>query len=573
MHSTSTNGIAKQPMRRIYTAIAAIVMLCAACTEDRTTITGFDADLNTIEAEAAGGQYSVVIRSDREWTAVTDVPWVMVSPANGRGEVRCYVKIDSTLVNEPRTSNIRFSADGELLQTMSITQKGYGRNITPCDSVVEIAASASRTKRHIDLAVSANVEFTVATEYDSDAEWLDIEDHTLTLDRGARPRTTHIGVNWKMNSEPQERVAVLHLAAANGEPLDSPVTITLRQQAAPLIEDNRQGDSLAVVTIYEKMECWSEGAISTTEGMHRWDCVRLWEASDRALPSPDAVGRVRDLDLSYFNTDEGIPAEIKHLKYLETLSLYGNVNTMLKSIDMGEEVCTLQHLKALRIAAFGLVSLPANFADLGDTLEELDLNSNNFTSIPEVLTADNFPKLVSLDMTSNRRSAINDLRKATDSDEGIGIHIDMNNDTQIRRLLLWDNLEELSLSFNYIEGSLPDFKVGEEGVRAYTMDDFKERGDSLNWAVESGLARVLPNAKVLRLNLNFMSGKLPDWLLYHPRLMEWSAQSLIYTQQNDGIDSRGVRAGFDNEPTSAEYYFEKYPLLRGRFEFNEIEEE
>lgn len=114
-------------------------------------------------------------------------------------------------------------------------------------------------------------------------------------------------------------------------------------------------------------------------------------ADDESLPSPEAVGRVRDLDLSYFNTEEGIPYEIKYLKYLETLSLFGNVNTMLKSIDMGEEICELEYLKALRVGAFGLSSLPKNFAKLGDTLEILDLNSNNFDRLPSVISEDNFP--------------------------------------------------------------------------------------------------------------------------------------------------------------------------------------
>ena len=55
--------------------------------------------------------------------------------------------------------------------------------------------------------------------------------------------------------------------------------------------------------------------------------------------------------------------------------------------------------------------------------------------------------------------------------------------------------------------------------------------------------------------------------------MEWSAESLIYVQQEGAIDSNGNRVGFSNEPTSREYYFEVYPLMRGRFEFNdEIEE-
>ena len=546
-------------------AVASVVLI--GCVNDNTSIPAFEADNGVIEARAEGGEYTLAIRSSKEWMAISDVPWVMISPANGRGNVECIIKIDSTLVNDSRETEIRFSSAGEILQEVAITQEGYAKMVKPAKSEHSIAASASRTERWFDIEVSANVPFDVNTEYTTDAEWLTVKEHTLTLDRGARPRDTHIRVEWKMNPEPKERIARLHLT---GQGMDMPTTIVVRQKAAPLIEDNRQGDSLAVVTIFEKMECWSDNGISTTEGMHRWDCVRLWEATDRSLPEPEAIGRVRDLDLSYFNTEEGIPQEIRYLKYLETLSLFGNVNTMLKSIDMGEEICDLEYLKDLRVAAYGLVSLPENFARLGDTLETLDLNSNNFNALPEVLTPENFPKLKSLNLASNRRASLSDLRKReTANDNGIGLYTNTADEDVVRELFLWEELEELTLSYNYIEGALPDFKVGDEGVRAYTMEDIAERGDTLLWAVENNLPRILPNARVLKINLNFFSGEIPDWLLYHPRLLEWAAEVLVYPQQENGIDSNGTVVGFTNEPSSTEPYFERYPLMRGRFEFND----
>ncbi|MBP3547164.1 MAG: leucine-rich repeat domain-containing protein [Alistipes sp.] len=550
----------------LLSSITALGMLWG-CVEDNAITPGFETDSASIEARPEGGEFTLRIESSKEWMAISDVPWVMISPANGRGSVECIIKIDSTLVNDSRTTDIRFSSAGEILREVAVTQEGYARSIVSKEESHEIAASATRADRWFEIEVNSNVEFDVTAEYDSDDEWLKVGDHTLTLDRGARPRDTRIKVEWKMNPEPRERVAKLHLS---GEGIEEPTTVVIRQLAAPLIEDNRQGDSLAVVTIFEKLECWSDNGISTTEGMHRWDCVRLWEATDEALPAPEAVGRVRDLDLSYFNTEEGIPQEIRYLKYLETLSLFGNVNTMLKSIEMGEEICDLEYLKGLRIAAYGIVSLPRNFARLGDTLETLDLNSNNLNVIPEVLTPENFPHLKSLNLASNRRASISDLRKAESANEdGIGLHTNTNEEEALRRLLLWEALEELTLSYNYIEGPLPDFKAGEEGVRAYTAADVAERGDTLLWAVESGLPRILPNARVLRINLNFLSGTLPDWLLYHPRLLEWVPEILVYPQQENGVDTEGDVVGFDNEPTSPEYYFEKYPLMRGRFEFND----
>ena len=541
--------------------VAALVM--GSCQNDTTeTIKGFESDSSEIKAKASGGEHSILIRSEKEWTAQADVPWVMISPANGRGEVKCIVKVDSTLINDERTTTVRFMSAGQILKEIAITQDGFKHAITPDTDLVIINASDIRANRWVEFDVESNVEFDVV----SDAEWIVVDDVELTLDRGARPRKARIHLDWKMNSDPEVRETTLSFIPKSGETLDKPATIKIRQQAGPKIEDNRQGDSLAVVTIYNKMECWVDGVILTDESMDNWECLRLWKADDETLPCKEAIGRVRDLDLSYFNTEDDIPTEIKHLKYLETLSLYGNVNAMLKDIHLCAEVATLDYLKDLRIAAMGLVSLPENFADLGDTLESLDLNSNNLSEIPEVLSAENFPKLVSLDLAGNRRAAASDLRAISGD---AGIHINMRNNDAVRRLLTWERLEELGLSYNYIEGALPDFKDGESGIRAYTAEDMINRGDTLNWAVENQLPRVLPNVRSLRINLNFMTGELPDWLLYHPNLMEWGSEVLVYPQQEKGYDSEGNLVGFTNTPTSSEYYFEAYPLYRSRYEFKD----
>lgn len=538
-----------------------MLLSVASCHEEPElpVFEGLEMDNTQIEAEARGGKHSIVIRSEGEWTVQSEAPWVMVSPANGRGQTECTIQIDSTLTYDERSTKIRFMSAGNILNTLNVKQQGFEPSIKPQNSTVTIDAYKKRDERWVEVEISANVEFTAST----DAEWLNINDHTLSLDRGARPRSTRLRLDWKMNSNPATRQATITLQPNS---IGQASTITICQAAGPLIEDNRAGDSLAVVTIYNKMECWAENVISDKTPMTRWECLRLWDADDESLPSPEAIGRVRDLDMSYFNTDDGIPVEVKHLKYLETLSFFGNVNTMLKSIDLCPEIATLAYLKALRIGAMGLVSLPDNFAELGDTLEELDLNSNNFNSLHKSITKANFPHLRSLNLTANRRSSVSDLRSAS----GIGLQLDSKT---LESLLLWDELEELALSYNYIEGTLPDFRVGENGVKAYSAEDVLELGDTLNYAVENSLPRILPNMRSLRLNLNFLSGKLPDWLLYHPRLMEWGAETLIYTQQEKGIDSNGDEVGFTNVPISQEYYFEAYPLLRDRYEFNDTIEE
>lgn len=558
-------------MKKFYILLMAGALL-SACSKDETT-TIFNSDMSNIEAQAVGGEYQVKISSNREWVAKANAPWVMVSPANGRGDVKCTIKIDSALMNEARETKVSITSMGEELKSINIKQEGFPRSIKVADSEVHIAASDLYANRWVELDVETNVEFNI----ENAPAWVVVErDYELNLDRGARPRKTRIHFDWKMNSSDKERTATLNLVPKEGEALATPATITIRQAAGPRIEDNRQGDSIAVISICEKMECWSDNGISTNKGMQTWECLRLWQASDAGLPAPEAIGRVRDLDISYFNTEEGVPEEIKHLKYLETLSLYGNVNTMIKSIDLCPEVATLAFLKDLRIAAMGLVSLPDNFADLGDTLESLDLNSNNLNEIPEVINRENFPHLRTLDLTGNHRASITDLRKRSSAGEnGIGLHVNMQKSDAIRKLLLWEELEALGLSYNFIEGELPDFedeaKNGIDGVRAYEYSDIE--GDTLKWAVENKLPRILPNMKALRINLNFMTGELPRWLLYHPYLMEWGAEVLIYPQLEKAIDSYGNNVGFDNVPTNYEYYFEAYPDYRGRYEFNDEMEE
>ena len=549
-------------MKKLYYYIPLLFgVLLYACKNDVPTIEGFEADTSCIEAEAVGGEYYVTIRSQKEWVALVEEPWVMVSPANGRGETRCSIKIDSALMDTERNANIVINSLFEEPQMIAITQKGFEKAITPEKSSIEIAASAIRADRWVEFDVTTNVEFKIK----GNANWIEVEeDYELNLDRGMRPRKTRVRLDWKMNSESKERTETLRFVSDDADMLEL-ATVEVRQAAGPLIEDNRAGDSLAVVTIFEKLECWGENGISATENMSRWDCVRLWEATDKSLPEPEAVGRVRDLDLNYFNTEDGVPVEVKHLKYLETLSLFGNVNTMLKSIDLCEEVATLNYLKDLRIAAFGLVSLPANFVLLGDTLESLDLNSNNFNEIPEVITKANFPHLKRLNLSSNRRASITDLRKRESANEkGIGIYTNMDKSDVVRNLFLWEELEELALSYNYIEGRLPDFKE----MPTYSEADVKEYGDTVNWAV-GNVPRILPNMRSLKINLNFMSGDLPDWLIYHPRFLEWGPEVLIFPQQEKSVDSDGKSVGFNQVPTSFEFYFEKYPLYRGRYEFNE----
>ena len=77
------------------------------------------------------------------------------------------------------------------------------------------------------------------------------------------------------------------------------------------MRDNRSGDSLAIITINEKIQ--SMMSFDTSENMQNWDNVTLWEATDKDIPE-GAVGRVRSVKFSLFNLQEGemLPKEIRY---------------------------------------------------------------------------------------------------------------------------------------------------------------------------------------------------------------------------------------------------------------------
>ncbi len=568
-------------MKKIIILFAVITALFASCREEDANGVSFAIDKQEgIYAAPEGCTESLQVTSTIEWTASANEPWVSISPANGIGSTKCSVLIDSTLSNGVREAKLIFETAENDRYTVRVLQSGYGKFISLEDTVKTIdAATNSISERYFEIEVSSNVAYQIEP-VDADGNkvpWLTPKTVEVkpNLDRPSRPRSTKVRFDWKINSETVERVAFVHFLPLNGTDVDAKkATLTLTQKAAAVIPDSRLGDSLAIVTIINRLQLLSPW--DTSENMQYWDNVTLWRSTDKDLPCPDAVGRVRKASFMMSNTKEGIPYEIRYLKYIETLNIYSNVNTMLLSIELGDELYNLDYLKHLQIGAFGLVSLSENFVKYKtNKLESLDLNSNNFKEVPPMLTPENFPNLKKLDLLACRRWTLSDLRKKDDDvryENGIGLYFksDVKGDNDLRRLLLWENLEELRLSNNYIEGQIPDFEVGVDGVVAWNDADVTAwGGDTIVNLAKEKKPKILPKMKRLTLNLNFFTGKLPDWVLYHPRLLDWFPESLIYMQQVNAYDSEGKSAKFDNEPTNYEYYFEFFPGYREKYEIKE----
>lgn len=466
-----------KPLFKIYLYLFAGLLFIAACNDsDEEGITGFTIDTQEVTLGAIGGMEPVKVASGTKWVAKVNQPWVKVMPANGVGSTNCEIVVDSTLSNDVRHAVVTFVPEGQPKQELKIHQTGYGKMIGLDKYEVEVANMANDDKRYFDISVTTNVKFKV--EYSQAiGSWVTTNNRTpdVFLDYGARPRTLKMRFKWDMNTDPQERIASIKFLPVNAEDeLEKEVTLTVKQEAAPEITDDRRGDSIAIVIASTKMRSMMNWDAS--ERLDYWLGVTVWERTDKDV-TPEKIGRVRSVEFRLLNTKEVLPVEIGKIKYLETLVIYGNTNTSLlpSPYRIGNALAELKYLKNLTISALGITTIDKNeLKEPCKVLRTLDVSGNNFTSIPYDLTPTNYPELLNLSLTGNRRySSITDL--STETRDNPGLRIDASS-SSFKNLLKWEKLKSLSLSYNLIYGQLPTFINSyngslEYGVSAYTDED------------------------------------------------------------------------------------------------------
>lgn len=635
-------------MNKLTLGIVLAAGLFTACSDkdDVDIPGGLALDKEEIAIGPQGGTEQIAIAASQDWVANTSEPWLMLSPANGVGSVEGTIKVDSTLSNTLRSTEISFQGANGQSRKLTITQFGYGKQIFLKDPVVEIENSDSYDNRAFESLISANVECKIGKiEYSFEGDMTDAEkaeneseregwllnskdEDKLTgtnlgivLDRKARPRSVKFKFRWAMNVVPAVRVAKVHLVPvkaedelvdADGKPIDD-VILTVRQKAAPKIEDNRAGDSLSVIMINQKL-----GSIATfdsSDNMRNWSGVTLWEATDDFVKThPEALGRVRSVKFSMFNLKSGetLPKEVGNLKFLESFSVAANENNQIREVELGDEICSLKYLKNLTVQAYGLTQLPANFVKLGESLETLNLVSNNFnklSDITNIVNEKNFPKLRNLILYAQRRTDVVTNIASLGEKNASGVYVYNNYpiglygkvnagsaDRQaLLKLLTWDKLNTLELSYCFLEGELPTDDEMTEALEAagkatrYSRADFSTNkadyldklvGDTCKWLLSGWdnpvtckhkdgsvvyedvyplqVPRVLPNCRQLSLNLNFLTGAVPKWILYHPHLVEWTPSIMIFNQQPKGKNSDGAAVGFSNmteDSFSFDYFY------------------
>lgn len=564
----------------IATSLLAAAALLAACSTADESV-AFGTDTNSISIDAVGGTKKIKVSANENWVAISNVPWITVSPANGYKSTECSLNIDSAITNTVRNGVVRIVKTGNSAeyQEIRIEQKGFDYAITLDEPTVNIENYASLDKRYFDVKVRTNVDFDVKVP-DDKTSWVKFDRYDVALDHGLRPREVTIRFNWGINSgdERSAEVSFVPTSESNvtSEMLARNDKLTIEQSAAePITPNSREGDSVALLSIARTLEVWASSWESSGEKMDNWAGVTLWEEGMEGYVD-SLKGRVKAARFYTFSIKEGIPFEVKYLTAAEELEFYSNVNTFQLSLSTGPYICELSQLKRLTIGAYGLTELDENFTNLRN-LEYLDLSSNNFEKIPDIINPTNFPKLHVLRMANNQRRLVYDLSNNIATNFG-GLYQHTKYDSNMGSfgefpswLFKWEpgevttsegeqtvtGLDTLILSVNYLQGPIPDFK-DDESIPVYT-----EAPDSLKDAagecilVKNRIKRVMPQLRMLALNLNRMTGALPDWVLYHPALDWWDPFTLLFNQE--GKDEQGNLAGFSNEPANMDYYYQAYP--------------
>lgn len=522
-------------MRRMI-AFLLIAVVAVSCVDPNPDI-AFGVDTDSISVGPAGGKREINVSSSGNWVAMTESPWISVSPANGRGSVECTVSIDSTLVTGQRTGTVRIhNLDTDENRDFSIVQDGFEYQIVLDNSHVSVEEYADYDSRYFEVKVKSNVDFDVMLPEDAE-KWLSYSRTDLVLDRGARPREAKVRFDWRVNSRDTERIADIVFRPKEDVQMGRHDGLKVVQKAAmPIPADTPAGDSLALLAINRALNGFIEW--ETSDRMEHWNNVYVWKDGPNK-------GRVRSVQFFMFKTQEELPYEVQFLTAAEEISFYSNANHFLLNLDTGEAITKLVNLKRLTIGAYGLTSLHPDFKNL-KSLEYLDLSSNHFQTIPDVLTPENYPNLHALVMNACQRYTIYDL--SNDDRENIAGLVDEPRFPE--RILKWNALDTIWLSVNYLQGELPSMS-GHEKWTAEEVNACDTLPDIL-----IGLPKVLPETDFFAINYNRLTGELPDWLLYHPKLDLWYPYSLIFNQE--GKNEEGVNAGFSNEPVNLDYYYEHY---------------
>ena len=520
-------------MLRLSMVILGTLWSLTACNEEESIpTTQIALSHEALHFEAHGGIGSISLMASDEWTVMSDREWCLVSPANGNASTTCEIRVDSSYLYDSREAHLTFRC-GKYSRQLIIQQLGYKKIIQLDKEIIEVADFNDYEKMFETVRVNSNIPYDVEVQYadSTRTDWLKVtkSEHKS----GSIPRPSTVRVDYDLYAESDvDRVATLVFKQKNVTEGETPVEskLTFRQKKAQEIIPSRQGDSLAVLAIARIMRCAMN--IDTSTPMIHWNNVETEEVEyvNEKGETVDEL-RVVGLRFSMFDTDKSIPYQIRKLDQLRTLSLSGNTDAAGKNIVLEDDITYLPHLQSLTLLGYGICKLPSRMKEMTQ-LEELELSGNNFTSLPiDIITELDKHNLLYINFANNRvRDVFGKLSENANVKDTLGLHGSLP-----EALFTLKNVVYIGLSYNYFEGAIPN--MGYDASK-YETEEEKVANNP-----------VMPQLENLAINLNFLTGNIPDWILYHKNLRCWDPYTLVFNQYENGRDSFGKRVGFDNVPS------------------------
>lgn len=525
-------------IRNILWLLALLPSLFAfvSCSDDELAV-GFSLSEGELVFAADGGVQKVELTAGAQWSVTSDCDWCLVNPVTGEGSTLCEVRVDSSYLYREREAHLSFRSAHQS-RMLTVRQFGYEKVIRLSRQEVEVPDFNDYDANFDTITVESNVDYDITVEYPGQqgASWLKASKVGGTR-AAAIPHKAVIRLSYDMYTQTDcDRQATIVFRQRDVKDGEQPVESRLlfRQTHAPEIIPSHEGDSLALLTVSRMMHV--DNSWDTSLPMIYWNNVTLedityYNTRTRAYVTEP---RVTGVSFSMFDTNEGIPFQIRYLDQLRHLSFTANSNAHLKRIDLGEHVTALEHLRTLSLLGYGISHLPESMANM-ENLEVLELSGNNLTKIPiDIITALDRHKLWYVNLANNRRRDVySRFEEYADVRDTLGIHGEL--PAQLFRL---KNVSYIGLSYNYLEGSLPD--MGYDASAYATLEEKIANNP------------VMPQLEQLSVNLNYLTGNIPDWLLYHRNLRCMDPYTLIFNQYEGSHDSFGQKTGFSNEPSFIE---------------------
>lgn len=517
-----------------------VLLLCAltwgvsSCKDDdEETISELSINEEALYFTADGGSYTIKLSAGEEWTVTSDKEWCVVSPANGYGSTDCEIRVDSSYLYQERNAHLTFRC-GNYNKYLTINQLGYEKVIKLEKDEIEVSDFAGYDKMFEEFNVVSNVQYDITVEYAdaSQTDWVKVQKEDRSTE--SIPRPTKVRIDYELYTESdKDRIATLVFTQTDAKDGETPVEsrLTLRQTKAQEIIPSRQGDSLALLTVSRIMQCYVSW--DTSQSMIYWPGVTLEDIKYTNQEGKEVEElRVTGVRFTIFNTSNTIPYQIRKLDQLRSLIFVGNENSQLRRIKLEDDITYLPNLKHLGMTGFGICELPERMKEMVN-LEELELSGNNLTEVPvDIITELDKHNLQYVNLANNRvKDVFGRLNEYASVRDTMGLH-----GTIPSALFQLKNVKYLNLAYNYFEGELPDF--GYDASQYNTLEEKIANNP------------VMPQMEQLSINLNFLTGRIPDWILYHKHLKCWDAYTLVFNQQENGKNSSGKPVGFSNEPRS-----------------------